>query len=45
MEHSCRSHLLMMERGDFAEKVKVLYGQPIEELIRIEFAVGVKSVR
>jgi hypothetical protein len=35
----------MMDRGDFAEKVKVLYGQPIEELIRIESAVGVKSAR
>jgi len=35
----------MMERGDFAEKVKALYGQPIEELIRIESAVGVKSPR
>ncbi len=35
----------MMDRGDFAEKVKVLYGQPIEELIRVESAVGVKSKR
>lgn len=35
----------MMGRGDFAEKVKVLYGKPIEELIRIESAVGVKSAR
>jgi hypothetical protein len=32
----------MIERSDFAEKVKVLYGQPIEELIRIEPALGVK---
>jgi hypothetical protein len=35
----------MMDRGDFAEKVEVLYGQPIEELIHIESAVGVKSAR
>lgn len=35
----------MMDRGDFAEKVKVLYGKPIEELIRIESAVGLKSAR
>ncbi|SRR5258708_7610858 len=35
----------MMDRVDFAEKVKALYGQPIEELIRIESAVGVKSAR
>ncbi|MGA7218661.1 MAG: hypothetical protein WBX38_10125 [Candidatus Sulfotelmatobacter sp.] len=32
----------MMESSDFTEKVKVLYGQPIEELIRIEPALGVK---
>ena len=35
----------MMDKEDFAEKVKALYGQPIEELIRIESAVGVKPVR
>ncbi len=35
----------MLNRGDFAEKVKLLYGQPIEELIRVESAVGVKSAR
>ncbi|HXM61179.1 MAG TPA: hypothetical protein VN950_10010 [Terriglobales bacterium] len=33
----------MMDRGDFAEKVKVLYGRPIEELTRVESAVGVRS--
>jgi len=33
----------MMNRADFADKVKLVYGQPIEDLIRIESAVGVKS--
>ena len=32
----------MMNKDDFAKKVKEFYGQPIEELIRIETAVALK---
>lgn len=35
----------MMNRDDFAKKVKEFYGQPIEELIRIEPAVGLKPAQ
>ncbi len=35
----------MIDKEDFAEKVKALYGRPIEELILIESAVGVKPAR
>jgi hypothetical protein len=35
----------MMNRDDFAKKVKEFYGQPIEDLIRIEPAVGLKPAR